>query len=153
MRFLFALFTIFLFAGCGGNLSVPTMTKNQAMTKTQKEEIQLEGRRFLVVGTYLNDIKHPALPKDENEHFIVSLYEGGENPFQEPIGAALLNETVASWAKLESDDPLLEMIPLYNAWGNYYHIWAPQVYPDTLTLRIEIDQLRLVDLTFQKDPK
>jgi len=153
MRAFFALLILTIFTGCGSKPSTPTMTKNQAITKTQKREVQLEGKRFLVVGTYLNDIKHPALAKDDYEHFIISLYEGGDNPFQEPIKAALLNDLPAYWEQLESDNPLLGMIPLYNAWGIYYHVWAPQVYPDTLSLKIEIDPLRQVDLVFQKDPR
>ena len=153
MHFLFAFILSLFLVGCGGNIATPASTKNQAMTKTKKEEIQLDGKRFLVVGTYLNDIKHPSLPKDDNEHFILSLYEGGENPFQEPIHKIFLNEEVAFWEQLNPSDPLLEMIPLYNAWGIYYHVWAPRIYPDTLNLEIEIDPRRQVDLVFQKDPK
>lgn len=153
MRLLISTILAGLLSGCGSNISTPVVTKNQAMTKTQKKEIQIEGKRFLVVGTYLNDINHPALKDNENEHFIISLYEGGENPFQEPIKKAFLNEKLASWEKLESNSSLLQMIPLYNDWGVYYHIWSPQVYPDILSLRIEIDPLRQVGLTFQKDPR
>lgn len=153
MRLLFAIFLIFLFIGCRDNITEPVILKNQAITKTQKKEVQIEGKRFLAVGTYLNDIDHPALRDDENEHFIVSLYEGGDNPFQEPISTVTLNGEPAFWEKLESDSPLLKMIPFFNAWGIYYHIWAPKVYPDELNLKIEIDPIRQVGLTFQKDPK
>jgi len=153
MHLLIATFLIIFFSGCVNNIMPSIVVKNQAMTKTKKEEVQIDGKRFLLVGTYLNDIEHEALHDDENEHFIVSLYEGGENPFQEPINKAYLNENLASWEKLDSNDPLLEMIPLYNAWGTYYHIWANEVYPDTLNLKIEIDPLRQIDLVFQKDPR
>ncbi len=70
MRLLISTILVGLLSGCGSNISTPVVTKNQAMTKTQKKEIQIEGKRFVVVGTYLNDINHPALKDNENEHFI-----------------------------------------------------------------------------------
>ncbi len=81
------------------------------------------------------------------------MYEGDENPYQNPLEAATLNAKPAFWSLLEKDNPLLEMLPLYNAWGYYYHIWAPKVYPDELSLNIKIDEIRQVILKFQKDPK
>jgi hypothetical protein len=139
--------------GCASRPAEPVVLKNQAITKTQKKEITQEGKRFLVVGTYLNDIDHPHAPKDEKEHFVIALYEGGENPYTEPIKGASLNETPASWTVLEKESPYLSLLPTGNSWGHYYHITAPKSHPDALTLTIEIDPLRQVSLNFQKDPQ
>jgi hypothetical protein len=153
MRFLIIFFTLFFLIGCRENITENIVTKNQAITKTKKKEVTIDGRRFLAVGTYLNDISHPSTPKDDNEHFIVSLYEGDENPYQNPLKEVFLNEEPAYWEVLEKGDPFLNLLPLFNAWGYYYHIWAPKQYPDEMQLDIKIDEERQVSLKFQKDPK
>ncbi|MBE0496558.1 MAG: hypothetical protein IBX45_09130 [Campylobacterales bacterium] len=153
MRYAIVCVVALFLAGCAQKLPSDVMLKNQAITKTQKAEIIEEEKRFLVVGTYLNDIAHPNTPTNEEEHFIIALYEGGENPYRAPIQGVRMNDVNASWEYLEGDNPLLALLPMANSWSHYYHIRAPLSYPDTLTLEIEIDPLRQVRLTFQKDPK
>lgn len=153
MRYVLLCVVMLWSMGCASRPAEPVVLKNQAITKTQKKEITQEGKRFLVVATYLNDIDHPHAPTDEKEHFVIALYEGGENPYTEPIKGVLLNEAPATWEVLPKKSPYLALLPTGNSWGHYYHVTAPQSYPDALTLTIEIDPLRQVSLNFQKDPQ
>ncbi len=153
MRYLSFVFTALLLAGCSQKNPSEVVLKNQAITKTQKAEIIEDDKRFLVVGTYLNDIKHEVTPQDDAEHFVIALYEGGENPYRAPIASVRVNDTNATWEYLDQNSPLLQLLPIANSWSHYYHVKAPLSYPDELIVQIEIDPLRQVRLVFQKDPK
>ncbi|MBN2964728.1 hypothetical protein JWV37_08040 [Sulfurospirillum sp. T05] len=153
MRYVILGLTVLFLVGCAQKIQTDVVLKNQAITKTQKAEIIEDEKRFLVVGTYLNDIIHEATPPNTHEHFIIALYEGGENPYRAPILGAQVNDVNATWEYLEHNSPLLELLPMANSWSHYYHIKAPLSYPDKLILQIEIDPLRQVRLNFEKDPR
>ena len=142
MKYIFFIMALFFMVGCQ-NAQLPIQSEhNQSIAKTKKQEITHDGRRFLIVATYINDIEHKNNPKDEYEHFIISFYEAGENPYKKPILGAKVDGKDADWKFVNIDNPLVNMVSTTNSWSQYYHVKAPKSESNTLKLEVVIDENR-----------
>ena len=159
MRTLLLAGLIGLLAGCNTwtpqALFEQKAMKEQSIINTKKQEILLNGKRTLVIATYLNDIDHPFTPKNNAENFIVAFYVGEQKADSAVIRSVSLNNTVEgiAWSALQPNDRLLELLPVANSWSRYFHVKAPVSADDVLTLVIETDPFAKVLLTFQKEQK
>jgi len=157
MRYVVAVFLLFLMSGCASKLAHNESEKvlDYGMTHSKKIEIKhSETSRTFVVITYLNPLNH-TLVTQESEKFIVGTYMATG----EAVSTKTMLQSFAINKKqddvkvrtLAKDDPLLTLVSSANAWTDYLLVEAP--YSDTINMEIsfEIDHSQRVSVTFRKD--
>jgi hypothetical protein len=122
-----------------------------AVTSLQTATITRDGTVEAVVsGIYLNGV-YPKRYRD-GEYFLIALYDALE---QNILDALRLNGTAPELTEeLPGEDPLLELMPIRNAWNRYYLLRFPlQSRAEELTLTPGSGRCVKGALSYRKDAR
>jgi len=150
-----------IFSGCSSNFERFVPSDEQEKATTSYKSIRLlesnEKTKLVISSIYLNDV-YPKYA-DGYAHFLISFY----NPKQENMlyfnsdktdkredFILLLNrEEALSSHELDSDDLLVDLMPINNSWNRYYYVRykLPSAKP---VLVLESDHTEQAAITYQK---
>ncbi|MDD3324083.1 MAG: hypothetical protein PHN38_03045 [Sulfurospirillaceae bacterium] len=133
-----------------------------ALANTKKTDISnLDGLKTYISATYLTPIKHPLIEDNEKENFLVAIYiqDGyfkGKNITQDEVLQSFRFGVNGRYYDVKTDilakeNPLLRIVPTSNPWAKYIHVKAPLLSDINVSLSLESDLYKTVELKFQKD--
>ncbi len=163
MKQFFILFVISftIFSGCSGHFEryVPSGEHEKATTSYKNVRLLNSNKktRLVIASVYLNDV-YPKYT-DGYAHFLISFYDPDQKStlyFNREKAAdkkdfiLLLNgEEALSSQELDSDDLLVDLMPVRNSWSQYYYVRykLPSAKP---VLVLESDRTEQAVITYQK---
>lgn len=126
-------------------LAQTLQTQKVVILNAQKE---VDG---LVTALYLYDKNGKVIQTNENEKFIVGIYNDARNDNIPAPLVTLMGVKPISMQKLNYDDPRLSTIPLRNRWSRYYLvIFPPYNINNEMELKVNSYGLGEVALSFLK---
>jgi len=151
---------VFLFIGCSNRNNkyvLPTDTLHeQALTQSKRATIN-DGKQaqVYVTVTYLNQITHPLVKKDDKkEKFIINVY-GPNDEYQklyDEVSVIINNKEQKFLRELKPTDKLLQLIPAVTSWSKYYLFEAPvKERSKNITFEFKTKTNQSKTITFVKD--
>lgn len=163
MRQLTILFTISLiiFSGCSSQFDRYTLSAESEKATTSYRSVRLlnsDNKSKTIISTiYLNDV-YPKYA-DGFAHFLVSFYSPEHDnllyfsraavPDAQKYVVLLNGEDALVSEELDSDDLLVDLMPVSNSWNRYYYVRyrLPSAKP---VLVLESDRTERAVITYQK---